>query len=130
MIMLAMVVLFLPVLMLMSVLYGLIGVSLAWTLRSAFLCTARLLVCGRLNTNVAPVISKLFALALVGTVALIVCPLIGPLSARLTIMGLATIAVGLMAGITLLNREEWVQLWQTIQKYSANPALTRASRYT
>jgi O-antigen/teichoic acid export membrane protein len=130
MIMLVMVVLFLPVIMLMSARYGLIGVALAWTLRSAFFCSARLLVCGRLNASVTPVISKVFAVAFVGTVALTVCPLISPLSARLTIMGFATILVVLMAGTTLLNRDELVQLWQTIQKYLANPSLTRTTRHT
>jgi O-antigen/teichoic acid export membrane protein len=127
-IMLSATILFIPMVTLMCARYGATGAALAWTLRSLFYFVARLLACGKLSTSVAPVISKLFAISLVGSAALTACTLIGPLPARLAIIGLTLISVMPMAIMILLKKEERTQLRETVQRFFSGRALARTVR--
>jgi O-antigen/teichoic acid export membrane protein len=113
-------ILFIPVVMLMCARYGVTGAALAWTLRSLLYFVARLLVCGKLSVSVAPVISKLFAISLVGSVLLTACTLVGPLPARLAIIGLTFISVMPISIMMLLRKEERIQVWETVQRFFAS----------
>jgi O-antigen/teichoic acid export membrane protein len=110
-------ILFVPVIVLLSARYGVTGAALAWTLRAAIGYGARLLVCRGLGNSVAPAVPALFFVALFGTAALIACPLIGPLPARLIVMAVAIVMMTLIAGLNLLRRDESAWLLQVAQKF-------------
>lgn len=130
-IMLSTTTLFIPIVMLMCGRYGVTGAALAWTLRSILYFAPRLLVCGRLAAGAAPAISKLFAIALVGSAGLTSCTLIGPLPARLTVMGLTFVSVLPMAVMMLLKKEERIQLLETVERFLlSGPTVARSARRT
>jgi O-antigen/teichoic acid export membrane protein len=127
-IMLGATILSLPMIILMCTHYGVTGAALAWTLRSVFCFAPRLLICGRLNASVAPVISKLVTISLAGSTGLIACTLTGPLRARMAIIGLTLISVIPIAIVILIRKEERTQLWETARRFCFGPAVTRTIR--
>jgi O-antigen/teichoic acid export membrane protein len=127
-IMLGTTIVFLPTVVLMCSHYGVIGAALAWTLRSLFYFVARLLLCGKLSGSVSPVISKLFAISLTGSAGLTACMLVGPLPARLMIIGLTFGSAMPMAVVMLLKKAERNQLRERIERLLAGPALARRAR--
>jgi O-antigen/teichoic acid export membrane protein len=129
-IMLSTTILFIPTVMLMCARYGVTGAALAWTLRSLLYFVSRLLACGKISVSVAPVISKLFAISLIGSAGLTACATIAPLPARLAIIGLTLISVMPMAVMMLVTKKERAEFWEVVQRSFSGPAIARTVRRT